>query len=84
MEPSFATIRACVALFYSGIFWMMVLFVIENRRVESSERRPLLPVAVLLMVGSVYLMLGIVAHQDLSATLLDQASLTSAGMETGR
>lgn len=60
-------VRAGLALFYTGIFWMMVWFVIENRRTAPSERKPLLPLAVVLMIGSIYLILGVVAHQDVAA-----------------
>lgn len=82
MQPSCATIRACIALFYSGIFWMMVMFVIENRRAQPRQRKLLVPLAVVLMIGSVYLMLGMMTGRDLSATRLDPSTMTSAETET--
>lgn len=60
---SLGFMQSATALFYSGIFWMMVLFIVENRRVPPSERKPLVPLALLLMVASAYLILGVVARQ---------------------
>ena len=54
--------QSAFALFYSGIFWMMVWFLIENRRQPPAERRPLAPLALALMLLSAYQMLDIVAH----------------------
>jgi hypothetical protein len=59
--------RFAVALFYSGIFWMMSWFVLENGGIRRSQRPGMLPLALVLMVGSAYLILGVVAHQQLFA-----------------
>lgn len=71
MPPSSSVLNAIVAFFYSGIFWMMVWFVIENRLAPRGRRKPLEPFAVALMVVSAYLMLEVVAHQSMSAMPLD-------------
>ncbi len=76
--------QAAEALFYSGIFWMMVLFIVENRRAPAAERKPLLPLALVLMVASAYLMFGVVAHQRAFATPLDAAVVASTGLVAGR
>lgn len=78
------TLGSCVALFYSGIFWMMVFFVIENRRKSERERKPLEPLAVVLMLGAVYLMLGVVTHPDLSTTFLRPPDATTASVDAER
>jgi len=71
MPPSSSVLNAIVAFFYSGIFWMMVWFVIENRRAPRGRQKPLEPLAVALMVLSAYLMLEVVAHQSMFAMPLD-------------
>jgi len=63
MLRSTSLLDAAIAFFYSGIFWMMVWFVIENWRTPRAERKRLMPFALLLMVCAAYLMLGVVAHQ---------------------
>jgi hypothetical protein len=64
---SSAYVRFAVALFYSGIFWMMAWFVLENGGVRRPQRPGMLPLALVLMIGSAYLILGVVAHQQLFA-----------------
>jgi hypothetical protein len=54
--------NTAIALFISGIFWMMVWFVIENRRALRPRRKRCELFAVALMIVSAYLMLDIVAH----------------------
>ena len=54
-------VRSGLALFYTGIFWMMVWFVVEDRRAAPADRKPLLPLAIVLMAGSIYLIRGVVA-----------------------
>ena len=55
--------RVLVALFYSGIFWMMMLFLLEKR----STWRGSLAVATAMLILSAYLFLGAVAHEDIWA-----------------
>ena len=79
MFSSTPVLDAAIAFFYSGIFWMMVWFVIENRRTPRAERKRLEPFALLLMVCSAYLILGIVAHQSTTpwlATPISAAQLS--------
>jgi hypothetical protein len=64
MWPASNVPSALVAFFYSGIFWMMVWFVIENRHAPRDCRKRLEPVALALMVMSAYLMLGVVTSQS--------------------
>jgi hypothetical protein len=64
MLPPTVVPHALIAFFYSGIFWMMVWFVIENRRTPRDRRKPLEAVAVALMVVSAYLMLGVVTSRS--------------------
>lgn len=71
MAVSSSVLNAIVAFFYSGIFWMMIWFVIENRHAPHGQRKPLEPLAVALMVLSAYLMLEVVAHQSMYAMPLD-------------
>jgi hypothetical protein len=61
---TFELVRAGAAMFYSGIFWMMVWFIIENRRADPAQRRPLVPLALVLMIGSVYLIGGVMARPE--------------------
>lgn len=84
MGPSLGFMQSAAAFFYSGIFWMMVLFLIENRRVPPSERKPLVPLALVIMIGSAYLMLGVVAHQRVFVTPLDASVVPSIDYDTGR
>ena len=55
--------RVLVALFYSGIFWMMMLFLLEKR----STWRGSLAVATAMLILSACLFLGAVAHEDIWA-----------------
>jgi hypothetical protein len=59
--------RLAATLFYSGVFWMMVMFLVENGTGRTSKRAELVPWAFLLMVFSAYLTLGVVVHQTLFA-----------------
>jgi hypothetical protein len=65
--------RFAVGLFYSGIFWMMVLFLVEVRTMHRRVGSFLVVLAVALMIVSAYLMLGVVAHQELFAMPLNAA-----------
>jgi glucan phosphoethanolaminetransferase (alkaline phosphatase superfamily) len=59
--------RFAAALFFSGIFWMMILFLIEVRALKRRVRPGLVALAVILLIASAYLMLGVVANQGLLA-----------------
>jgi hypothetical protein len=71
MLSSSEWVQFAVALFYSGIFWMMVWFVVENGGLRRSARPGMLPLAMVLMVFAAYLILGVVAHQRLFAMPLE-------------
>jgi len=55
--------RVLAALFYSGIFRMMMLFLLEKR----SAWRGSLAAATAMLILSAYLFLGAVAHEDIWA-----------------
>lgn len=61
--------RFVAALFYSGIFWMMVLFLVVDRHAldRTSARSELVPLAIVVLIASAYLFLGVVAHQEVFA-----------------
>ena len=66
-----ASMNALIAFFYSGIFWMMVWFVVENRRAPRDQQKPLVPLALVLMVLSIYLMHGVVSRGSMFAVPFD-------------
>ncbi len=57
--------RVFFALFYSGVFWMMLLFLLEKR---STWRGSVLTASVLLVL-SAYQFLGAVTHGEAFAIL---------------
>lgn len=71
---SVGLVRFAAALFYSGIFWMTVLFLIETRALERRYSPERVGLALVVLIVSAYLMLGVIVHQQLFALPLLQAS----------
>jgi hypothetical protein len=81
--PAAPLFNTAIALFISGIFWMMVWFVIENRRAVRPRRGRFELFAVALMIVSAYLMLDIVVHPS-TFFMPSDAPVAAAPLASGK
>jgi hypothetical protein len=62
-------VRLLAVFACSGIFWMMILFLVD--RVSMDQARPgAIPLAILVLVVSAYFLIDVVSHNDAVALLV--------------